>query len=180
MQPYFICSLPRSRTAWLANFLTHEDSFCFHEPMNLVSLENYPSLLSTTGREYAGISDSLNVLIVDKLLEMFPEAKLVAIRRPVDEVDQSLQRLGFPCKSLLNKMERELERVIREYDPLVIEFNDFSAEDIWSYLLPDQPLDKDRMDMLEDFNITVSAEVIMKKGCELMVTAGDLLWPLIR
>lgn len=30
---FLILSLPRSGTAWLANFLTYDDCFCYHEPL---------------------------------------------------------------------------------------------------------------------------------------------------
>jgi hypothetical protein len=32
MRPFFIFSLPRSGSAWLATFLTYGESFCYHEP----------------------------------------------------------------------------------------------------------------------------------------------------
>lgn len=33
MKRFFIYCLPRSGSAWLANFLTAKDSYCFHDPL---------------------------------------------------------------------------------------------------------------------------------------------------
>jgi hypothetical protein len=179
MNPFFIASLPRSRTAWLANFLTYQDSFCFHEPMNKYGLKEYPRMLMGTGKKYAGVSDSLNTLIMEELVDLFPQAKIVVIKRPVEEVEKSLNALGFPCSKLLEKMVRELEKIIHAYDPLVIDYHNFRPRKIWYYLFPDQ-LDHARLDQLETFNITVPKDIIKLKGLELMVNAGNLLWPLLK
>jgi hypothetical protein len=179
MNPFFICSLPRSRTAWLANFLTYQHSFCFHEPMNRYPLKEYPMMLANTGRKHAGVSDSLNTLVIEELVDMFPSAKIVVIQRPIEEVEKSLNALGFPCSKLLEKMASALDKIIHAYDPLVIDYHNFRPKKIWYYLLPDQ-LDHARLAQLETFNITVPKDIIALKGMELMVKAGDLLWPLLR
>lgn len=180
MNPFFIASFPRSRTAWLANFLTTGESFCFHEPMNRTPLEQYPQLLRKTCKRYAGVSDSLNSLVMEELIDLFPDAKVVVIRRDADEVAASLDRLKLPCPALLKKIDKELDRIVHAYDPLVIDYRQFDAAAIWEYLIPDIPLDYTRLDMLEEFNVTVPEKVIRIKGMELMVNAGELLWPLVQ
>lgn len=179
MNPFFIASLPRSRTAWLANFLTTGDSFCFHEPMNRTALSEYPRLLADTGKRYAGISDSLNSLIMEELIDFFPDAKVVVIRRPLEDVEASLAKLNFKCPVLLRKIERELDRIIHAYKPLVVEFESFDPARIWKYLIPDIPLDRKRLKMLEEFTLVVPRDIIVLKGMELMAKAGDLLWPML-
>jgi hypothetical protein len=180
MNPFFIASLPRSRTAWLANFLTYGESFCFHEPMNRTKLDNYSYLLRKPCKRYAGVSDSMNSLIMDRLIELFPDAKVVVILRSVAEVEVSMNRIDLKCTGLLNKLQRALERIIQTYDPLVIEYSRFDAGAIWEYLIPDIPLDYTRLDMLNNFNVTVPREVIVEKGRELAANAGDLLIPLLK
>jgi hypothetical protein len=179
MNHFFICSLPRSRTAWLANFLTYGPSFCFHEPMNKYALKEYPGLLAKTGKRHAGVSDSINTLVIEELVDMFPQAKIVVIQRPIEEVAKSLEALGLPCPTLLEKMTVALDKIVHAYQPLVIDFHQFDAKRIWYYLFDDQ-LDHARLNQLEGFNITVPKNIIELKGMELMVKAGDLLWPMLR
>jgi hypothetical protein len=147
--------------------------------MNKYPLKEYPRLLFNTGCANAGVSDSLNTLVMEELIDLFPNAKIVVIRRPIDEVAHSLEQLGFPCTRLLEKMERELEKIIHAYSPLVVDYHNFTPRKIWYYLLPDQ-LDHERLAQLENFNITVPRDIIALKGIELMVKAGDLLWPMLR
>jgi hypothetical protein len=179
MNPFFIASLPRSRTAWLANFLTYQESFCFHEPMNRTFLKDYPTLLRQPCKRYAGVSDSMNSLIMDDLIKMFPDAKIVVVFRDTAEVEASLKKLNLSCDGLLKKIERELHRIMAAYDPLVVEYHKFDPTSIWEYLIPDIPIDLARLNMLDEFNITVPESIIRAKGEELMVNAGDLLWPLM-
>lgn len=180
MIPYFIASLPRSRTAWLANFLTYGSSYCFHEPMNKVPLERYPNMLQSTGTVYAGVSDSLNTLVMEQLIDLFPKARIVVIRRPVNEVTISLQKAGLPdCPKMLERMDLALDQIERAYSPLQIEYDEFDTERIWRFLMPEVTFPRKRYQMLENFNITVPAPVSRFKGLELLTKAGDLFWPLI-
>lgn len=168
MIPYFICSLPRSRTAWLANFLSYGPSHCFHEPFNEHFVEDLRTTFLSTGKEYVGISDSLSTLFIADLLDTFPEAKLVLIRRPVLEVDQRLTELGLPCRDLLFHLDLALNAIESKYNPLVVNFHDFDAPGIWNFLMPEVPLNSERTKMLENFNITVPKSVSVRKGIEFL------------
>jgi hypothetical protein len=180
MNPFFIASLPRSRTAWLANFLTYQESFCYHEPMNKTKLQDYPFLLRKPCKKYVGVSDSMNSLVMDQLIELFPDARIVVIWRDVAQVEASLNRLGMPCPGLIKKIAKELDRIVGAYEPLVVEYDAFDPAAIWDYLMPEIPLDYARLDMLNEFNVTVPPTIIRAKGEELMVNAGELLWPLVQ
>lgn len=166
MNPYFICSLPRSRTAWLANFLTFGASFCFHEPFNEYAIEELPKLFVSMNREHVGISDSLSTYFMDTLLATFPQAKLVVIRRPFEEVDKRLRELGVPCTDLLRQWEEALNEIVAKYDPLVVNYHRFDPEAIWYFLMPDVPLNRPRLQMLENFNVTVPMAINIRKGRE--------------
>jgi hypothetical protein len=185
MIPYFIAALPRSRTAWLANFLTYGISFCFHEPMNKSLPKDYPDMMHGVGTAYCGTSDCLNSLVMDQLIDIFPEAKIVVIRRDKIEVGKSLERNGFGrlenMRHMLDRMDDQLDRITMSYDPLVIEYDDFDTARIWNYLFgASVPFPVRRHKMLETFNITVPVEINRLKGVELLARAGDLILPLIR
>jgi hypothetical protein len=181
MTPFFIASLPRSRTAWLANFLTYGPSYCFHEPMNQVPLSQYPWLLGSVGTEFSGASDSVNSLVMDQLIDMFPVAKIVVIRRDIFKVRESLKNAGLPSTGQwLEKMDQALGRIIQVYRPLVIDYIDFDAAKIWFYLFPKVPLNRRRLDQLETMRINVPVQVSINKGVELIHRNGEILLPLLR
>jgi hypothetical protein len=174
---FFICALPRSRTAWLANFLSYNASHCFHEPFNECGIEDLPLLFRSTGKQYVGTSDSLNTLLLDRLLRVFPAAKLVLVRRPALEVLNSLTDLGWPAEELINRMSIALDQIEEKYNPLVVNFHDFDAPGIWNFLMPEVPLNKERTKMLETFNVTVPKEIILRKAKEFVTRHEGLkLW----
>lgn len=181
MMPFFIASLPRSRTAWLANFLTYGPSYCFHEPLAECPLESYPQLLNSTGTYFSGVADSLNCLFMEQLVDMFPKAKIVIVRREIGEVAESIKKaFNLKCWKMLEKMNQELDRIENVYDPLVIEYNKFDAGKIWKHILgTGHPLNLVRLKMLESFNVTVPSQISFNKAAQLMRRTGDLLWPLL-
>jgi hypothetical protein len=166
---FFICALPRSRTAWLANFLSYNASHCFHEPFNEYAIEDLTGLFQSTGKAHVGISDSLNCLIIELLLEVFPEAKLVLVRRPAGEVKKSLAQIGFPAPILVERMNQALNEIEQKYNPLVVSYHNFDPAGIWNYLMPEVPLNKERTAMLEIFNVTVPPPIIFSKAKEFLI-----------
>jgi hypothetical protein len=179
MTPYFIASLPRSRTAWLANFLTYGPSFCFHEPMDQVSIQQYPWLFGSVAQEFVGSSDSANTFVMEQLIDLFPAAKIVVIRRELNAVRESLKQIGLDSGLWLEKMDRLLDRIEYAYRPLVIPYLNFDAGRIWHYLFPHVPLNQRRLEMLENFRLQVPAQVSIQKGYQLLERNGEVLLPLI-
>jgi len=180
MIPFFIASLPRSRTAWLANFLTYGPSYCFHEPMSDCALGDYPRLLESTGTPFAGVADSLNCLVMEQLIDMFPRARVVVVRRNIEEVAKAVEKaFNITCWEMLERMDRELDRIENAYSPLVIEYQKFDSIKIWKFLFGSHPLNRHRLEMLEGFNVTVPSQICFKKAAHLMQRTGDLLWPLL-
>lgn len=74
---YFIVGLPRSRTAWLANFMTYDCSFCFHEGLvEAGSVEGLMDLKKLCPDAFViGNSDSGLPLFADATLKAFPDAR---------------------------------------------------------------------------------------------------------
>jgi hypothetical protein len=166
MNTFFICSLPRSRTAWLANFLCYDPCHCFHEPFNEYAIEDLPELFQSTRKEYVGISDSTNTLFIEPILKVFPSSKLVLIRRPSHEVDQRMRELGLPCHQLIMRLDSILDEIEENHNPLVVNYHSFNASAIWAYLIPEVPLNIERLKMLETFDVTVPKTILVRKGLE--------------
>lgn len=148
--------------------------------MNDYNLEDYPRMFADVGATHVGVADSLNALFIDRLLKMFPHAKIVVIRREIAEVVKSIEEaFNLKCFKTLEKMDRELDRIESKYDPLVIQYHAFDAERIWKYLLPTAAFDLRRLRMLENFNVTVPTEINFKKAMQTIKRAGEFLLPLI-
>ena len=70
---FLVLGLPRSRTAWLANFLTHDGLFCYHEAINgCSSMKEYKEKVEGKG-------DSNTALALFDFEKHFPETKIIVI-----------------------------------------------------------------------------------------------------
>jgi hypothetical protein len=123
-------------------------------------------LFRSLHKEYVGIADSVSTLFIDRILQVFPGAKLVVVRRPFEEVDKRMKELGISCTEILSQINTALDYIQAIRDPLVIDYHKFDAEMIWYHLMPDIPLNRDRLKMLENFNVTVPMAVNIRKGLE--------------
>lgn len=154
MRTFFICALPRSRTSWLANFLTWGPAFCFHEPVvGMSSVRELRALFESTGRELVGSSDCGNLYIADQLKAEFPGCQFVTVHRNLDECRQELMAMGLPDNGTLEDASSRLDRL--SVDALRIEVADLSdpnqAEELCDYVgVPWDPL---RFAMLSTLNV---------------------------
>jgi len=84
--PHFLVfARPRSRTAWLANFLTYGDAFCLHEPMadhaTLAELSRRLQRPFIFGGDVQriGIIDTGLIHAPGDVLEAFPDARVLFV-----------------------------------------------------------------------------------------------------
>ena len=69
--PFFIAGLPRSRTAWLANWFTSESSYCIHDAWRYCTTPQEIREQMPEGCTWAGTSDSLNGPRYEQLVKEF-------------------------------------------------------------------------------------------------------------
>ncbi len=163
MTPFFICALPRSRTAWLANFLTYGGAFCFHEALlGCRSVDDLKPLFASAhaqGAAVVGNSDCGNALVIDRLLSVFPGARVVVVERPIDECIASLRDdLGIEQDGGCDLIARALDRIKQAHDPLVVRYSDLdqeaTARAIWAHCVG-VPFDARRWSMLDGLVVEV-------------------------
>lgn len=95
-QVFFTVSLPRSGTAWLANYFTYGPSYCYHEPcVDCSSLDDLCRKIDNTPRKIVGVADTMVPLFIPKIAKRYPSAKYIIITRPEDDVRLSLFKAGF-------------------------------------------------------------------------------------
>lgn len=111
MTPFVVFSLPRSRSAWLAWFLTYGDWHCGHDELrHCRSLDDVASWLAQpcTGTVETAAAPFWRLL---------PQGVRVAtLRRPVPEVVASYRRAGLVFEDAV--MTRLIERLDRKLDQI--------------------------------------------------------------
>src|SRR3990172_8683928 len=98
IKKYFVVvTPPRTRSTWLANFLSWGVSYCFHEALPEVSrVAELPIKFSNVPFSVVGMVDNGAAMFSNKLLEAFPTAAFAVITRPREEVARELAGLNLP------------------------------------------------------------------------------------
>lgn len=145
MQPNFlVCSLPRSRSAWLSRFLTYGDWYCDHEQLRYMrSLDDVKAWLSQPN---TGSCETAAAPFWRLLQKYAPDIKVVTVRRPVAEVVESLRAVGWreDKASVTRNMEafdRKLDQIERRLPNVMsVSFGALEQEDtcarIFEHCLP--------------------------------------------
>lgn len=100
--------LPRSRSAWMAEFLRPHVTVSMHNPLQqCASIEELGQKIDAV-QGTVFISDVAGLFFFDKLIERFPGAKYLFVHRPSREVEASMARLGVVAPLDLRKAEKQL------------------------------------------------------------------------
>lgn len=160
-KPFLITGLPRSRTAWMAEFMSNGGCVCQHEP--LAKLSDI-SQLRRVFNSYAGISDSGASLFLSWIMENI-NPHTVIIDRQIDEVEQSLSNIGFKDDGRLRLMR---ERLLEFKDhPSVMWVKYRSLDDdsvmrkVFWHLRPGVPFDEGRYNQMRKINIVTNVKSVI-------------------
>ena len=137
---FFITGLPRSRTAWMANFFTTQGNFCFHEGIDgCESLEDYSEKLKSD--DYVNIGDSNTYY---PYINMGHNDPIVVILRDKAEVNASLKVI-FGEHNYMPVLEETESRLLK-LDALFVKFGDVNnqLEAIWNHCIKDYKFDAKR------------------------------------
>lgn len=85
--PYLVCAMPRSGSAWLANFLTSGDCLCIHEPIF--------SAPKAEGYRVVGGVDTGAAYFLAQIREQMPAVRLYALVRNETDAKASAEALGL-------------------------------------------------------------------------------------
>ena len=157
-QDYFICALPRSGTAWLANFLTWQDSFCFHESLyGVESLDRLAEIFDATGARFTGGSDTALSPLIAAVYERFPHAKYVFVQRDVGEVTRSLSNIGISTTGVLEMAQMFWWGMTNIPNALVVNFDSLFLSttmlEIWNHIGIDTPFPFKRFELLRNMHV---------------------------
>lgn len=89
---FLVTGLPRSGTAWLANWFTTDHSVCWHDALMEYKFEE---LMARSADMYFGCSETAICLMDPAVINDVPVKKLI-VHRPLEEVNASLRAMGLP------------------------------------------------------------------------------------
>ena len=118
-----VLGLPRSGTAWMANYLTTDNTLCLHESFMDFSLEELDGY--DCGYRL-GIAETAGMFIADEI-NQHPARKII-IERPLEDVNQSLQAINLPCMT-----EYHVE-LLNKIDGFRVKFNELFNPEMMSYI----------------------------------------------
>ena len=162
---FFVLGLPRSRTSWMANFLTYTDTFCYHEALRMCkSISDLKNLLNNHDEKYVGNSDCALVPFIDELLDEFPNSKLLLIERKPNDVVESLLNFQLTdnyekTERWINMLQKKIKYIKKNYPVKCVKLNEINdinvCKEIWEYLLPQLPFNEQRWYFLDDLYVNV-------------------------
>lgn len=130
MQPFLVYALPRSRTYWLSHFLTYRDWNCGHDQLRYCrSLEDVTAWLSLP---CTGTCETAAA----PFWRLAKDIKSVVIRRPVEEVVDSVIRQGFKLDRAqftkhIQWLNRKLDQIeCRVPNVLSVSFDELKKESV--------------------------------------------------
>lgn len=136
MTPFLVLALPRSRTAWLSRFLNYGPWTCWHEQARY--LRNVSDARTWLAQPYTGTAET-SIARWWRLLPIIrPDVRLLVIRRPIDEVIESLMRIEIgdgrvfdrrKLETQMGKFDRSLDQIERHLPALSIRYQDLETED---------------------------------------------------
>lgn len=105
--------------------------------------------------QYVGVAESRAVLYFDNWLTMFPDSRVVVVKRDRNDVARSLARYGFNFRKVMDFYDSKLA-IIEKHAGLVVPFNPLPSALIWDYCVPGIPINRVRLQMLEPCQIMLT------------------------
>ncbi|MGC3944595.1 MAG: hypothetical protein QM762_08760 [Chryseolinea sp.] len=142
MLDFAVIAMPRSGTSWAANWLTTEESLCFHDPMECFT----PNVMANWGssRRRMGVACTGLWMVPDWLTTNVRQ--WIILEREPDEIDASLTRMGLGPMPL--EAWHTFECLPGERVPFTSLFDASKARDIWNHLVPGLDFDAERHALL--------------------------------
>ena len=143
-RPYLIFALPRSRTAWLARFLSYGDWHCGHEELRY--MRGLDDIRAWATQPCTGTVETVAAPWWRLVERLAPSARMAVVRRPVAQVVESLMALpGITFDRVLIEkrmaaLDRKLEQIANRTGCLSVTFDELATEDacarLFEYCLP--------------------------------------------
>lgn len=166
---FVVFALPRSRTAWLSHFLTYGDWHCGHDEIrHMRSLDDVKAWFS---QDCTGTVETSVAPFWRLLDSVAPGVRVVVVRRPVDDVVNSLMAISgcefdrATITDLMRRYDRKLDQIEARIPCLSVNYADLTDEAtcaaIFEYCLPYKH-DSARWRELSGVNIQINMPALIR------------------
>jgi hypothetical protein len=169
---FIVYGLPRSRTAWLARYLSYGDYECSHEHLRHIRSINDAKLWLS--QDCVGTAETSAARWWRVVQHLRPDIRTVVVRRPVAEVVDSLMRLDMrgvctfdraAVTRAVEQQDRALDRIERQPGVLSVQFADLASEAtcraVFEHCLP-YPHDRAWWAAMDAINVQASMPHLMR------------------
>jgi len=161
MQPFIVFSLPRSRSAWIAHWLSDHDLIVGHD----IGIE-CRGVRDFANRFSGGLDGSCETgsMFAWRLIRKeIPGIKFVVIRRKREDVHRSLERFGIVLpKQEMEIRERALDEIEVQPEAIRLEYDDLNLPNAAAMLLnhvaPQKKFDLNHWRDFDNVNIQVKMD----------------------
>ncbi|HEY3848376.1 MAG TPA: GNAT family N-acetyltransferase [Acetobacteraceae bacterium] len=131
-RPFVVFASARGRSYWLSRFLSYGDWICGHD--ELLRMRSLDDIATWFTQPCIGSVETAAAPFWRSLARDQPSARIVVVRRPVDDVLASLARQGVAggaVTSLIKASDRKLEQIERRVPGVLsVRFDDLAREDV--------------------------------------------------
>ena len=154
---FFVIGLPRSRTAWLANFLTFDGNFCYHEGLSgCRNITEYKQKLGNDG-------DSSTGLMLFNMNMEFPRSPKIIIESSIDKaVNYAHKTYGYYDPNYLLYLKHRMDEISGMR--IHVDEIDEKLPMIWAHLIG-TPYDEKRGELLKNMKIEIKNPHCFDKDC---------------
>jgi hypothetical protein len=124
-----------------------------HDAWKSITPQNLKENADAASVYAAGTSDPANMMLLDEIDRVFPDAKWVLVTRPAQEVEKACKTINFP----IIDFTKHLEKLLSSRKVLKVKFKDIfnKADEIGRYIYTDWECPKWRKDALKDLNVQI-------------------------
>ncbi len=175
MKPFVIIGLPRSMTAWLANWFTTAKSICYHEGIiHYGELDNLLRYVKFNPDICFGDSSSgIPLTCSDELIKMKDTFNIGYVYRDYSDCLKSFIKVNpdpsvIDMTKVMETVNKSLQNILSNVEFIKIDYDDILKEskfkEFHEALTPSIPFDPTRYKILKDLNITQKvAEVYQRE-----------------
>lgn len=180
--PFFVTGLPRSRTSWLANWLTTDTTHCYHDLLaDCSTVADMGRFFERTKADRVGNSDSGLPFVWEAAHTLWPEARWLVVERDIDSAILSFlkyftarpyggleapeaHQTGITFERIRDRLDY-LIGALPKHKVMTVQFQALDeiavAEQIWDFLLPNKPFNADRWALLDVMEMNPVPEKIV-------------------
>lgn len=175
------------RSAWLANLLTHSDSFCFHEALvRCGSMSDLIKIFESVPKftQFIGDAEPSIGYVPLAILESFPGCRMVFVHRPIEDcVESAWTAMTWDGSPEFDKVTKDglaesfrrmslgvayLAKALPVNRKLMVLYRELDSEsvvkEVWNFCCPNTVFPSQRYELLRDLRVTQISGQAMRRN----------------